>query len=131
MRQATKLADIMTENVVAVRADQSLAEAITLLLQHNVSCLPVIDDECNLIGVVTEYDLINFALSGELNRTAVREAMSERVISFPPDADFESLVNYCMTNRIHRVPIVNGGKLVGIVSRRDILRVIRTYYGAP
>ena len=58
----------------------------------------------------------------------VSEAMSNRVLSYPPETDIETLVNCCVTNRVRRVPIVKDGKVEGIVSRRDILREMQRIY---
>jgi CBS domain-containing protein len=121
-------ADVMTTPVVTVRDDATLTAAIELLLRHHVSGLPVVADDGAVIGIITEHDIMNFAFSGDAADTTVREAMTPQVVSLPPQADLVALVNALSAGRIRRVPIIDNGRLVGIVSRRDILREMLAMY---
>ena len=121
-------ADIMTTPVITARKDMKLTEAIDTLLRWNISSLPVVDEQDAMLGLVTEYDLMDFALDGHAAEATVGEAMSTKVVCFPPEADVDELVNCSVTRRIHRMPIVKDGKVVGIVSRRDILREMGRMY---
>jgi CBS domain-containing protein len=121
---------VMTRNVVATRPDALLTEAIKTLLDHNISGLPVVDAEGRLTGIITEHDIMNFTFSGDAADTMVEKAMTPDVITFGPDAELGELVNCFAAKRIRRVPIVDDGKLVGIVSRRDILRVMLEMYNS-
>ena len=123
-----KAADVMTTHVVTARRDMLLTEAIELILRHHISGLPVVDDENNLVGIITEHDIMNFALSGDADDARVEEAMTRDVKFFPPDTDLPTLINCCASCRIRRVPIVDGIQLLGIVSRRDILREMLAMY---
>jgi CBS domain-containing protein len=121
-------ADIMTHPVVTIGGEAKLTEAIKMLLRHHVSGLPVVDPDGRLVGIVTEQDIMNFALSGDAADTSVAEVMTKEVIAFPPQTDIATLIN-CLGNRhIRRVPIVEGDKVVGVVSRRDILQEILFLY---
>jgi CBS domain-containing protein len=121
-------ADFMTCPVVTIGPQALLTDAIKLLLRHHVSGLPVTAADGTLVGIITEHDLMNFALSGEAADTTVEEAMTRQVIVFSPEADVATLVNALGTRQIRRVPIVDKGRLVGIVSRRDILREMLAMY---
>jgi len=123
-----KVSDIMTRAVVVVKPDMRLTEAIKVMLKNNVSAVPVVDAQQDLIGIITEYDIMNFAFSGHAAETTVSEVMIRDVVTFTPDTDVETLVNFCAKRRMHRVPIVEGQKVVGMVSRRDILREIDRLY---
>lgn len=123
-----KASDIMMTTVVTIAPEAKLTEAIKLLLQHAISGLPVVDDQGHLAGIITEHDIMNFAFSGNAAHTTVAEAMTREVISFSPDTPIETLINYCAKHRIRRVPIVQGKKIVGLVSRRDILREMDRIY---
>jgi CBS domain-containing protein len=123
-----KAKEIMTTTVVTAHADMLLTEAIELLLRWHISGLPVVDDAGNLLGLLTEHDLLNFAFSGHAADTKAAEAMTKDVITFSPDANAEEIVNVFASKRIRRAPIVVGRKLVGIVSRRDILREMNRVY---
>lgn len=128
--QSRKAKDIMTSIVVTVRPEARLTEAIKLLLRYSVSGLPVVDADENLVGIITEHDIMNFAFSGNAAETIVADAMTRDVIVYSPDTDMETLVHCYATKRIIRVPIVEGKKLVGIISRRDILREMDLVYSA-
>ena len=124
----TRASDIMTTVVIAARPDMKLTEAIRLFLRHAVSGMPVVDENKRLVGIITEHDIMNFAFSGNAAETTVAEAMTKNVMAFEPNDEVEKLVACCAQHRIRRVPIVEGGKVVGIVSRRDILREIDCRY---
>ena len=122
-------ADVMTYPVVTVspegaadRGNQACCFAITS------AGMPVVAADGGLAGIITEHDIMNFALSGEAADTTVEEAMTRQVIVFAPEADVATLVNALGTRHIRCVPIVDKGRLVGIVSRRDILREMLAMY---
>lgn len=121
-------ADIMTSPVIAAKRDTLLIEAIRLLLRWNVSGLPVVDENDKLVGIITEYDVLKFSFSGYANDTTVDKAMTTKVVSFPKDADIETLISCFASTRVRRVPIVENDKVVGLVSRRDILRELEKVY---
>lgn len=123
-----RAADIMTRPVVTVRPEETLLDAIRLLLRHHVSGLPVTGSAGEMVGIITEQDIINFAFSGNAAETRVEEAMTRDVVSMPPDAEMTALVECLSGRRFRRIPIVEGGKVVGIVSRRDILREMLFMY---
>lgn len=124
-----KVAEIMTRDVVAVKPDMRLTDAIKVMLDHKVSAVPVVDARQELVGIITEYDIMNSAFSGNAAETTVAEVMIRDVLTFAPDTDIETLVNFCAKRRMHRVPIIEGRKVVGMVSRYDILREIYRLYG--
>lgn len=126
--KSKKVSDIMTQAVVTAGPDMRLTEAIKLMLKHNVGAVPVVDARQDLIGIITEYNIMNLAFSGNAAETTVGEVMVRDVVTLAPDADIETLVNFCATHRLHRVPVVQGKKLIGIVSRRDILREMDRLY---
>jgi CBS domain-containing protein len=126
--KTTKARDIMTTNIIATKKDIHLTEVMALLLRNHISGLPVEDDEGNLIGIISEIDLVNSVFSGNADGTTAEEVMSKAVLSFSPDVELAELVQVFSSKRLRRVPIVDKGKVVGIVSRRDILREILKRY---
>jgi CBS-domain-containing membrane protein len=120
--KTTKAVDIMTTNVVTTKKDMVLTDVIALLLRWHISAMPVVDDDNNMIGIVSEIDLVNITLDGNARDTTVEEVMVTDIVSFGPDAELAELVQSFSKNHLRRVPIVDNGKVVGIVSRRDILR---------
>lgn len=121
-------ADIMTQPVITATVDMRLMEVIDLLLRWHISGLPVVDSEGRLLGIITEHDLLNFTFDGHAEEATVGEAMSKNVVFFSPETPISELVKACIHQRIRRVPIVKDGKVVGIVSRRDILREMQRMY---
>ena len=112
--------DIMTPDVVAVRPDTTIEQAIDLFEQHGVSGLPVVDDENRLLGMITEYDLLQSIRTLEM-RGVVADFMTRDVITVEHHAPLVDIVNTLLSSRIRRVPVINDGKLVGVIARRDLL----------
>ena len=119
-----KASQIMTKAVISAAPDMSLPEVIKLLLRHHISGMPVVNDKSKLVGVITEQDVLNSTFSGHAPQTKVKEVMSKDLISFGPDADIIKIAESFISKRIRRVPIVEDGKVIGIVSRRDVLREV-------
>ena len=118
-----KAKDVMIKDVITISPDATLVDAIEILIAKEISGMPVVDENEKMIGIISEKDIINFAFSGNLPMTKVKEAMTKNVTGFPPDADVDSIALAISHHQFRRVPIVEGGRVVGIVSRRDIIRV--------
>ena len=136
--------DVMTKNVIAVKRDADLHEASRLLSEHRISGMPVVDDNNRVIGVVSEADILVLAGMSkkhtfkDILRTILGEPVTSRtggnrvenVMSFPPitskaDDEVMAVAKILDERRIKRLPVVdNEGKLLGIVSRADIVRDI-------
>jgi CBS domain-containing protein len=126
--KTTKAADIMTTNVITVKKDMVLTDAIALLLRWHISAMPVVDNEDKIVGIVSEIDLVNLTFDGNAGDTIVEEVMVTNIVSFSQDAKLADLVQTFLKKHLRRVPIIDKGKVVGIVSRRDILReMLRRY----
>src|SRR5215467_2454151 len=110
--------DIMTRHLLTVREDTPLNEAARLMVERQVSGLPVVNDAGELIGIMTERDLL---LRHEAIRF-VRDVMVRSVITADESATYMDLVELVLQHNIKRVPIVSGGRLVGVVSRADLIR---------
>jgi CBS domain-containing protein len=115
---AVKAREIMTSNVVSVDQDSTIEDAARLLARHHISGLPVVSGTGALVGLVTEHDLI--AKSGR----TVGDIMSRSVISVSADTEVEQVAHLLTNQRIRRVPVMEGDKLVGILSRSDLVRQI-------
>ena len=111
-----KVKEIMTSPVICARDDLSIADVATLLAKHKISAVPVTDASGAVIGLVSEYDLL--ARRGKL----ARDIMSPGIISVNEDADVEDVRLLVIERKVRRIPVVAGQKLVGIVSRSDLVR---------
>ncbi len=126
--KTTKAADIMTANVITVKKDVILTEAIALLLRWHISALPVVDNENKMVGIISEIDLVNLTFDGNAADTIVEEVMVTDIVSFGSNTELAGLIQAFSKRHLRRVPIIDKGKVVGIVSRRDILReMLRRY----
>ena len=126
--KTTKAADIMTTNVITAQKDMVLTDVIALLLRWHISAMPVVDDEDRIVGIVSEIDLVNLTFDGNARDTTVEEVMVTDIVSFSPDTELADLVQSFSKKHLRRVPIIDKGKVVGIVSRRDILRELLRRY---
>lgn len=137
--------DIMTRNVITATPTMNVRNAALLLRANDISGLPVIDDDGKLCGMLTEGDLMRrvgnncaSAVGGTLKHDdrhglnsyiqiygwSVGEAMSRDVISVTPDTDVGRIGGLMLSHKIKRVPVISDHRLVGIVSRCDLLNLI-------
>ncbi|HLL79172.1 MAG TPA: CBS domain-containing protein [Ktedonobacteraceae bacterium] len=113
--------DIMTRKVYTIYPEASAQEAAQLLDQHRISGLPVVDHQQRIIGIITEADIIS-----KVNREGLRvsDIMSCEVISVEEETAVNEIAALLTERKIKRVPVVSEGKLVGIVSRADIVHAV-------
>jgi CBS domain-containing protein len=146
--------DVMTRNVVTVACGTPLRDAIRLMLDNNVSGLPVVDGAGRVEGILTEGDLLRRAeiaterkhwpwldfllgpgrMASDYVRTHGRvcdELMSRHVFSVQPDAPLGDIVDLMERRRVKRVPVIDNGALVGMVSRVDLLTALARMLDAP
>jgi CBS domain-containing protein len=143
--------DLMTKDFLSVTPEASVADVAQVMLKNRVSALPVVDQDQHLIGMVSEGDLIRSietghqahrsrwlvlltrprpglnGMLGNVDRT-VGDVMSRDILLASEHESLARLVDLLSTSRIKRLPVVKDGKLIGIVSRVDVLKFIaRTF----
>ena len=115
--------------IYTIGPEQSLQEVVELLVRHNIGALPVLDEHGKLTGIISERDVIrHIAESGSMRETAVWEIMTRNVIIGVPQDDIISVANTMTEKRFRHLPIVEGGRLIGIISIGDILKAQRDTY---
>ncbi len=122
MREAK---DIMTRQVICIRKDTPVFEAIKLMVQNNITGIPVVEDDMTLVGMLSEQDVLRLfhTYEDERDRT-VNDFMTQPVVHFEEDEPLLD-VCYCLRdNSIRRVPVTSNGKVAGVISRSDILKCI-------
>ncbi len=117
-----KANEIMTKKIFTIHQDKTLLDTIEILICKEISGLPVVNDNGEMVGIITEKDVLNFAFSGNLKNTKVKDVMTKEVKSFSPDDDVNAIALAISQSRFRRVPIIEDDKVVGIISRRDIIR---------
>lgn len=115
---------IMTPNVITIGPQASIHEAIQLLLDRNISGLPVVDREGALVGILTEYALLAMAYDKGISHQTVAQHMTREVISVDADTPVNRVADQFIVNRVRRLPVIDEGRLVGLISRIDVLRAL-------
>ena len=117
--------DMMVTSLRTVRADQRVSDAVKLLLKYSISGVPVIDEKHHLVGVISEKDCIRAlmrAVHDRLPPSLVQDVMSTDPITITEDTHLLTVAHHFLTKPIRRLPVVDNGRLVGQISRRDLLR---------
>lgn len=112
-----RASEIMTTSVMTLTPDTMVENAARSMFENSISGMPVVDSDGHLIGVVTEFDII--AKQGE----NVGDIMTTDVVSVGEDTDPESIARMLTEQRIRRIPVVREGRVVGIISRSDLVRL--------
>ena len=115
---------IMTDDVVTIDKNSSIQEAIELLLLQRISGLPVTDNEGQLIGIVTEFALLAIAYDKKVVNDTIGQHMTIDLLTVSPDDPINKVADLCLVHRVRRVPVVENGRLLGLISRRDVLRAL-------
>lgn len=142
-----KAKDFMTTNVITCTEDQSVADAAKLMVEKEFSVMPILNSEGKLVGIVTESDFVgkevkvphalasikqlfgqNFyfndveTLYAEAKNKKLSSVMSKNLKTIKPETSLSKVVNYMISKNIKRLPVVDGEKLVGIITRKNILK---------
>jgi CBS domain-containing protein len=141
------VADIMTRQVISVTPETTIAEAARLLLDNRISGLPVVDPGGAVVGIVTEGDLLRRVETGtqrrhshwlefliapgrlareytDANARNVGEVMSAEVVSVTPQEALPEVIRLMEHHHVKRLPVIEAGRLVGIVSRANLVRAL-------
>jgi CBS domain-containing protein len=142
-----KARDIMTWGAISVKPDESITRAVQLMLQNKISGLPVVDDEGEFVGIVTEGDFLRRGELGtkrqrprwlefllgpgrlaaeyvQASGQKVAQVMTREAKTITPETPLADVVRLMERHRVKRLPVVQDGKLVGIVSRADLLHAL-------
>ena len=119
--------DYMTTKVKALRPETPILEAVDLLVKHQISGAPVVDQSGAVVGMLSEKDCLPLIAKG-VNHSppegTVADFMANEPAVLPPDMDLYYAAGVFMKKIYRRFPVVEDGKLVGVISRRDILRAV-------
>ncbi|ALN18321.1 signal transduction protein with CBS domains [Ectopseudomonas mendocina] len=130
MLKSIKVRDYMTRHLVTFRSDTDLFTAINRLLEHRISGAPVVDSQGHLIGLLSEGDCLRGILSGayyEAVGGTVSTYMTTTVETVTPEADIIELSERFLRGRRRRMPVIENGRLVGQISRHDVLRAVKEF----
>ncbi|WP_305857491.1 CBS domain-containing protein [Balneatrix alpica] len=131
MLKSVKVSDYMTSDPVTFTEDTDLFEAINILLTHRISGAPVVNKAGDLIGLLSEVDCLRGILNDTYHETelggCVGDFMARNIQSVAADADILEICKIFINQGRRRLPVVRGTRLVGQISRRDVLRAIRDF----
>lgn len=133
-----KAGDVMSTGAATVRPDAVLADAVRVMVEHRISGLPVVDAQARLVGILTEGDflrpdqgrkprVVDILVSGgtmtphDLNTRRVAEFMTPNPVTITAETSLEEIVELMNRHNVKRLPVVTQGKVVGIVSRSNLL----------
>ena len=142
-----KVSDVMTSQVISIEAQAGVVQAVRLMLQHRISGLPVVGANGELVGIVTEGDLLRRSEIGTQRRRSrwleflvgpgrladeyvrasgrkVEEVMTREPVTITEDTTLEEVVDLMEKHRVKRLPVVRGNRLVGIVSRANLMHAL-------
>ena len=125
--------DYMTRRLFTFRPDQTMDQVLDLLLAKNISGGPVIDENNNLVGIISEGDCLKEVVKGKYNNVPtlsgyVRDHMATDVKSVSPDLNVFELAQMFLNMRLRRFPVMKNGKLVGQISQKDVMRAMIKLY---
>ena len=126
MYQTMLARDMMVTGVITASPEMDVCEAMDLLLQHRISGLPVVDDAGNLVGILSEKDCLPVLIDAvyeNMPSMKVGKLMTEPKRTIPPDLDFLAIARIFINEHYRRLPVVDGRRLLGQISRCDLLRV--------
>jgi CBS domain-containing protein len=112
----------MSGPVVTVRQDADFQKALALMQEKKLRRLPVVDDDGQLVGIIVERDLLVAAMRYLQSRVEVGDLMTRNVITIGPDADLNEVARTMLERKIGGLPVVEHGRLVGIITESDIFR---------
>jgi CBS domain-containing protein len=110
--------------IVTAKPETSVLEAMNLLINNKISCLPVVDREDKLVGILSDKDIFRLAHSDQNNFTkaAVSDIMTRRLIVALAEDDLDYIAGIMTENRIRHIPIVEKDKMIGLVSQGDVVK---------
>lgn len=125
--QNVQVKDYMTTKLITLKAEQSMNEAIQILLDKKISGAPVVDEQQRLIGVISEGDCLKEVIKGKYNNSPhssglVKDYMTKEVVTIPPEMNIFEVTAKFLQERIRRFPIVRNGVLLGQISQKDVMR---------
>jgi len=127
-----KLREIMTREVIRIHPEEPVSVAARSLARYNIGCLPVCGSDGRLCGVVTDRDLVTRCLAAGKNpaTTRVSQVMTKNLVTVAPDTDVDLAAALMGRRQVRRLPVVENGRLCGMVSLGDIAQEPSSGYDA-
>ncbi|WP_258102499.1 CBS domain-containing protein [Marinoscillum sp. MHG1-6] len=126
---AVTVADYMSTKLITFHPETAMDEVVKSLLKNRISGAPVVNDDGELVGVISEGDCMKEVVRGKYNNMPslsgkVKDHMSTKVVSIAPEMNIFDAAKQFLDMRIRRFPVVSYGKLLGQISQKDIMRAV-------
>lgn len=128
-----QVAELMVSDVKAIATDMTVVDAVSLMTEHHISALPVVDAHSRLLGVISTTDILQAAAEAtdgtareQLFESAVRDLMTPRPATVALETDVKEAAQQMLYLEVHRLFVEEEGKLVGVISQSDIVRGVAT-----
>jgi len=118
--------DVMSRKMITVNEHTGIKEAIRILVENNITGLPVVSEDMRLLGIMTEKDILKALYDARLGieRKTVADLMTSEINSFDENDDLMNVYKSLMASNFRRVTVLSEGKLVGLISRRDMIKFL-------
>jgi predicted transcriptional regulator len=119
------LKDSMNSNIVVVEPKDSVSRAVELMASRNIGCVVSVE-KSKPLGILTERDIVRIVQKGlDLDKTRVSDIMSRKIISLESGSSIQAAVDLLEKNHIKKLPVIERGRLIGIVTMTDLLKSMR------
>jgi CBS domain-containing protein len=121
----------MSKNVVTLAPEAEILQAVHKLIEKDISGAPVLDRHGRLVGVLSERDCMQVAMQGDYHGMPaglVKDFMSGNPQWVSPEQSILTLADLFINGRFHRYPVLDNGRLVGVISRRDVMKAMGKHY---
>ncbi len=132
--RSIKVKDCMTAQVITISPDISVIEAIRVLLQHDITVVPVVDNSGQVLGILSESDCLQGTLVESYfsqGGRQVRDCMNTKVKTVSPGDDIISVYQQFMSQKADRIPVMNSGAVVGMLSPKDLMAAVLEFFERP
>jgi len=128
METGIRVGDVMAKGIVTISPNDFVKKACQIMAKHDISGLTVMD-KGKLVGMLTQGDLVPMIAAGkDPSSTSVKEIMGKKLININPDADISMAAKLMVDNKVKRLPVLREGKLVGVITQVDIVRISPSVY---
>ena len=125
------VSDYMTEDPITIRPETDILEVIALLLKHQISGMPVVDEHDHLVGFLSEKDCLDAFLDAEYHEwpaALANDLMSREVVTIEPEAGILEAAELFSQKGFHQLPVVQQDRMVGQIGRKDVIRAIQAMH---
>jgi CBS domain-containing protein len=117
--------DLMTKDAICIKKTTPVFEAMELMRKNDIAGVPVVEDDMTLVGILTEKDVLKFFYDCErIEDSSTKDYMTREVIHFDENDYLPDICDCLITNNFRRIPVTSNGKVVGIISRPDVIQYV-------